>query len=400
MYFKKIDDLLAKIPAQREVLKAMDTPASKSRLQSLDDYENHLLDLKRQGKTKTATVKRNGIQVRTVRFVFPWIKTEYLYNWCPLGWMMIAAVLLIIPAVVVRSFVWLFSSLIAGIIGLAQTVDDWYAYTYTPQRYQSTFKKMDPVVLAQWNYWRYHRHEYTMPKCIDNQMLKIEQLINALGNYVKFDVEAEVQQRIKNITIDPEWIESKRRQAKLKEQKEELRRERQRQASKKREVSSAVIVKWTKRLAPIILVPLILAAIFYIVLGIGWVLYWVGYFLKGTFIEWVTAMGKFLVYILPNVLLGLSLLAGVVIGIILFIRGIYLYSQLQVHAPTWACVLGSAIVSIIKVIIVRPSQVLGEWVFSFAGPVVTGIIDFFGFFFQLYRNWKNKECPSILWEEE
>jgi hypothetical protein len=404
MYFKKIDDLLAEIAVQREALQNKKDKESKLKLVDLNNKEAELISLKARGKTKTATVKRNGIQMKIVNFVFPW--THNFVNWCPLGWMLIAAIPLFVPVTVGRGIVAILVGVGNGLETIITFLSDWLEYTYIPWKYKREFDKLNPDLLAKWDYWRNHCYEMNLPVCTEKKFKKLSKMLLLIGRHTSGDIYEKVRDKVKNVSINTAWFkELQSRRAALEQDKINREREVYESFAKRKERNQKIankIIKITKVIGWPILIMLSVIFVYYAFFFIGWLLYWIWH---GIVAVWfiVCAVFWYIVAAIPVIIAVSLIIVTFCFGVYFIVKSLVLMKDMSLHTPYWLCVFGHIIMKVLRPIghaLIWPFNLIGHLLVAVCPPVIEGIIDFFGFFITMIKNWKNKECPYIIWEDE
>lgn len=224
---------------------------------------------------------------------------------------------------------------------------------------------------------------------------------------VKYDVEEKLKEKVKKEEVKFDWnayireLKAKN-EAYVRKQEliEQRRKDRIQKIDQTAKNTASAMIPFAKVFSVIVLVPVGLWLIWKIILGFGWCWYWIAYFFN--IINW----SKVLIIsgYVGLVILGLAIAVG--IGWLLFILFRKLFSTVSfkgIKAPSWLCVSSQwtyrRIFTPFGKFIVFCSLYIGSIIINYCPKFFEGIGKFFGFFWNMFMAWKNKNCPAIIWKD-
>lgn len=321
----------------------------------------------------------NHWSFRLLKWTFPWIAR--FNNFCPHFWLTILAIIILPFTLTLRIIYYVCIKWCAkAFSSFIEWVDN-----SLENRFLFLTEFQQDLGIAADNIYGNALYEDLLdcaPQCERNKIRKYRKLFNLLPYEKQQELEAKFKakkaEKDRKIEELREYYRRKREIQEKKEEEKAVKHALARQAKKERK--NVVIPRMMiagKVLGVIILVPTALAATYYLFLALGWIGYWLIFYIPK--VHWLTILSAFVIIVI---------VCGLVFLLIKFMRWVIskMASQSLESCENWRKffrIVGWPFMMIFK---------LFAW-------MAIGIIDAAGFLWTGIKTFKSENCPAIIWEE-
>jgi hypothetical protein len=351
---------------------------------------------------KEITLKRNGLSYNLIHFVFPWI--QRFNNFCPHFWLTIAAAVLFPIVLPIRTIYFCGKMVVLGIVKVFEVLGEGLD-ELAMKSLESKFFSLPLDELAKWLEWNDHSYKgngwdsVPLPICEEKRFIKIRKMYYKLLGHGSDDLKARLRERIKQekAELDYEaWKKELVARDEARKKKQALVGQRRRERLEKIEASaknSAVkLMVFGKIVAAVVILPLCAFLGYHFCLGLGWLWYWIVYGWMS--INW-PLVGEWSI-------IGLGFLIAVALGVGIIIGAYKLFAFIpkgSIRKSAWWCVMTQKILLPLGNIIVGGIVETFTLLENYLPKLGEGIASFFSFFWNIFKAWKDKNCPAIIWKD-
>ena len=351
---------------------------------------------------KEITLKRNGLSYKLLHFVFPWIPR--FNNYCPHFWLTIAAAVLFPIVFPLRTICFCGKMVILGIVKVFEVLGDGLD-ALAMKSLESKFFSLTADELAKWLEWNDHSYKGSgyelipLPVCEEKRFIKIRKMYWKLLGHGSDDLKARLRERVKQEKAELDYEAWKkeliaRDEARKKKQAlvEQRRRERLEKIEASAKKSAVKLMVFGKIVAVVIILPLCVYILYNLYFFFGWLWYWIIYVWMS--INWQT-VGEWSIKGLAFIL-GLAIGSTCIIGIVKLLA---LIPKGSIRKSAWWCVMTQKILLPLGNGIVARIVATFTWLENYLPKLGEGIVSFFSFFWNIFKAWKDKNCPAIIWKD-